>query len=806
MGLKYKDAVKVLRETVPGAFRMLVPTESDTSFTAVVVDLNSVMYSVMNRCKTGNDLKRRLREMILQHAELGAAVSVFCIDDKNHVPAAKNIEWARREKQSESIEPYSESVTLFEPVVVLTGENDENGKPLYTTQSELAPQDYRFSVDNALPDSYDRLRKTPELFRRFVAFVSQLFTKEINLLEMAQKYSYLTDYRVIICGMPCAVDNSACAHTGMVVHNLESVRTPISLKNVVRDIELETDYGWSDDEDAAKKQGDTTASCEDGEEMSSELSTDTTSRSERQKQVEKQFTPNAFPYVQIGEAECKAVHWAIEKLCLKGRHANVLIHANDSDALVAALLAAPRLVANKNSPRVHVALCQQYLLPTVHPQQQLDELKAEADNDASAAALVGRNVFLNKELAALQKDARCRDKVCDVVQLWAGINELEGGQPATECYENPVEMLVLALIMGGNDNVDPLPQFGGAKFWKSIHSRDTRRLLHNAFELVQCSGGWHHFRYNEDAWLEFLIGTALSANALKTAARNLFESEIGSFVENLDGLPLQMRYVIVSSAVSKCVAESKRVPHLPNYQLARAWLRRVMWSFDYYGNVNSICAARCDEFAATPSGLSAYGYTKDKSGRAQPAAVVAEIDQPFFDTQRVHVGEGGVVDLLSLISGKEDTPRELSLHALKRLVYQQIEADKAAKDREIQAMIANYKPPTAVAVPLIMHDDGDDDDDDEHDAADKKRGKKFRFLNFKRKAIEISTKQSEPTFNTDRAARKKRVLLQSHDYSLTMEKNHSRNAGVSHESDEWAGWIARRGVVKPLAVAAGGEK
>ena len=120
MGFKAGERVlSALRKHAKHAFRNALLNQQDERVEAVSVDVNSLIFSLFNRCETGRDLLVRLQAMVEQHVEAGAKASAFCLDERWLVPESKGVEWRKREASSSDQGncAYTDTVELAAPLV-----------------------------------------------------------------------------------------------------------------------------------------------------------------------------------------------------------------------------------------------------------------------------------------------------------------------------------------------------------------------------------------------------------------------------------------------------------------------------------------------------------------------------------------------------------------------------------------------------------------------------------------------------------------------------------------------------------------
>lgn len=141
----------------------------------VCVDVNTLLYSIMPSGDAATGLVR--------HSQRGSSIAdrasgimsalvrehqpeklVACFDIAKHVPSAKRIAQADRRVKSRG-ERYVDFVTL------------SNGT--------RAPLDsYRYALDACVPNSFDSVRKTPDLLRRAVEFTGEALAAQFRAVNM----------------------------------------------------------------------------------------------------------------------------------------------------------------------------------------------------------------------------------------------------------------------------------------------------------------------------------------------------------------------------------------------------------------------------------------------------------------------------------------------------------------------------------------------------------------------------------------------------------------------------------------------
>lgn len=476
--------------------------------------------------------------------------------------------------------------------------------------------EYEFSFQMPLPDSYERLKATPVLMRKFLRFLSVLLAHKLNVHMAALTRSELTEYPIYVCGYRCTSlpgdfneDSADALYKADAFHTSRSTFDLTAVRLYATSNELSKIAGGG----------------------GAEASTDNDALHKATYRQDTQIDP-----VMIGEGEGKAVHWAVHKLLLErqGDMQTVCVHANDSDAAAALLYATPLLVTAEAGQRVILHLNQSYKLVRT-PARSLAEAEA-ALKKAEYAWAIER---LTAEIKALKKDPFCKHKTVDIVALWANIMRanLAPENSDTRCA-HPVETALVVLTMGGNDYVDNLPWLGVATLWKFFQTSRAASMLSSALTLVQVDDGRHHLRFDEQAWLEFVYAAAtVGSPQLAASIQRKYDETLGSLGIALDELSLEARLALANETVVDAhrAANGKRVqlPNLLKLQGMRAWLRRVMWSVDYFGNISVAPCAYTSPFV-TVDGISLYGYERDPTdGFARPATCVLPLighyAQPF---------------------------------------------------------------------------------------------------------------------------------------------------------------------------------
>lgn len=193
MGLKNSAGViKLLQEAAPKAWHSEVLPE--VGYTAFVVDLLSLLRSLVNGCRTGGDILRRIKLMVGQHRLCAThngkspalITSVFVIDDYEKTPPNKQIERDLRQTKSQTL-VYVDTVELC----ALVAANAERTSAL---QVQLA--DYEFGLDTSLPADMMRACATPVLMKKLLCFFCRILVE--NTDEILQKDP---THQIIVDGM-----------------------------------------------------------------------------------------------------------------------------------------------------------------------------------------------------------------------------------------------------------------------------------------------------------------------------------------------------------------------------------------------------------------------------------------------------------------------------------------------------------------------------------------------------------------------------------------------------------------------------
>ena len=496
-----------------------------------------------------------------------------------------------------------------------------------------------------MPSDMARVKKTPLLMRKLMRFISRLLAFYLDLSPAALLRSDISEYTVYVCGFRCTslggadnedkvetvVGNECAMHTSVSCFDLASIRNELETKALAGD---------DNDDDA-------------------EVSWSTDNAAQRQRRLH--FTHSTdYERVEIGEAEGKAVHWAVHQFLLRHQMQVVAVHANDSDALAALLMAVPILVADGNGRRVILQLHTSYLLK-LEEQPSLEQYQALLDKTDKE----WEHKQYKAEIKALKNDPMCRHKTVDVVELWAEIMRANQRLDESIRCKHPVETFMAVMMMAGNDYVDGLPYLGVGALWKALMSQQGARLLRSSISVLQVENARHDIEFSEEKLLEFVYMAARDASKpFCEAMQRKYDETLGSSGKELHAHSLETLFAVANEAIieKKASGNGKCTwPQLMPYQAMRAWLRRVMWSLDYYGNMSVAPISFVDPFA-TIGGVPLYGYERDPDdGMALPSAVVLHLRK---GPRNMFSGSGRIV----VCEDKSDPiapPSERSLHQIR---------------------------------------------------------------------------------------------------------------------------------------------
>lgn len=173
-----KDAF--LKKKAKNAELFNVVSRQNISARAVALDLMSHIMTLMAYAKSTLDVTTRLEKIITGcFHNHGARIVVVCIDDRDLVPRAKEIERARR-SSSKREPPYEHLVNLADGTVCRLDEFD-------------------FAYDCPMPDNYQRMMRTPILMSKFLRFLAHF---------LYQTLCPYADLHVVICGAEVFDENA----------------------------------------------------------------------------------------------------------------------------------------------------------------------------------------------------------------------------------------------------------------------------------------------------------------------------------------------------------------------------------------------------------------------------------------------------------------------------------------------------------------------------------------------------------------------------------------------------------------------
>jgi len=338
----------------------------DYGYKTFAVDLMSLMHSLMTHCRTGHDVLRRLKLMFEQHKKCSKKKLLAPGEIENKMV----VSIIALEDYSET--PKNKEIERASRIEADTSVSYADKIELWTAGEEsegtvVDAASYTFeSLDTFLPKNFSSVRSTPALMRKLIRFLCKIIDENIATLT-----------------------NNDPNHV-IVVDGFRDYKTLTLNDN--------ENIGGSE---AAKKIG-----------------------------IWRSDTREISEKSTIGEAEVKAVNWAINY----NQFGSVLVHANDGDILM--LLA----IYSLRKPFVNLVtgvMSTSYLFP-LH-----DGKAAETDGET-------KKVFCPGTLA---------------IDVYDHINKVnESGVVLPQTY-------FLFLMMCGNDYVESLPGIGPAKLMNILATR-----------------------------------------------------------------------------------------------------------------------------------------------------------------------------------------------------------------------------------------------------------------------------------------------------------------------------------------------
>lgn len=345
------------------------------------------------------------------------------------------------------------------------------------------------------------------------------------------------------------------------------------------------------------------------------------------------FTPQTVEKqaVAIGEAESRCAYWLIEYLRAAKSNKSVCVRANDSDTLMLLLMCVPRMLAATADGLQH-QLWLEYTAPNMQHRR-----------------------FVN------------------VLWLWrAQMRWTQLKLPSISLTRHaPVETFYAALLMAGCDYVRSLRGIGPKTFYDAYVDRMDQ--LVGAIEFDSRSDV-HAMVFQQGPLLDLLWRavcrsrgmTSLFVDYGRQMSREKGRQKPDVFAKQairiLEGKGVLGRFDELSMAVAKtndvrakankeeerlAMAQARKprkkafLPEVPDGEAAVAFVRRVLWTVDYYHNAG--VARRSPPYwqpgDVTLFGYSVYGFlpAPDGSNAVIEAGVVADVDlleHPFVDRMK----------------------------------------------------------------------------------------------------------------------------------------------------------------------------
>jgi hypothetical protein len=582
-------------------------------FDAVITDLSSRLYSIYFGCKTGLDLLRyfNLANSTLA-TERGASTFIYCVDDRSHVDAAKGAERASRQ-QSKNAAPYDPSVVL---------------KTEPATQTPL--ETYRFALDTALPDDYDRLLATPQLRRAWFVFLGTLLS-----CYAARPAENRTTSITVSGFRRCACGNSHCAHATQ----SSVVKTVFLFGSPVREMTLEQQTVIGLNRAALVASGDFSH-------LAPELACGAeipTLQSSCKHHIDHHMQ-RVSDSIEIGESEGQCFYW-VDQLVRVESCTSILLRINDADGWACGLMCVPRLY-NQRAHEIQKSL---WLDATsTFSNQRYFNIVALWRQLTTKMYLLGE---VARPASAETVSASASASSTDVASATA----TTVGQPAPKekkkkhGLQHPAELFLFIATLTSNDYCNSLSQLGPAKIFKKMKESFVKKVAENDPPFLKINKHTGDMIIREEMAYDFLIAAYADMPMVQKALKALkMPLALFGTSESLDKLG-----VYLSKEESSLV--------MPSADFIRATVRRACFSLYYYYNlykkmkINSLYKM---------NDLSLYGYLPE--GEFAPRVVVQRDLRPFvvvgsFARRELQKSASAVLvsstsSLSSVTSVEDDTP------------------------------------------------------------------------------------------------------------------------------------------------------
>lgn len=265
----------------------------------------------------------------------------------------------------------------------------------------------------------------------------------------------------------------------------------------------------------------------------------------------------------VGEGEGQCLYWARKLRTEEGKQ-RILVRANDSDAIAVALMTV-RHFFDPESQKICGSLWVELISSATHR------------------------------------------KCYDIITLWRGINRTMRQLPDSYKLHSPIETVLLACMLTGNDYCDRLPQLGPGTLLKQLPNWITELIQQNR-DAVRV------FPAEENMLVDELLVVALLARAYSNEKKviQMMEPNIYNdrwllqlddqrkFFDKLADLTQDGRWKI-----------GNRTVVIPGYLGIRAAVRRAFYSLHYYLTI-TVPGATFDAFR-TVGRLSLFGHSQSGS-------------------------------------------------------------------------------------------------------------------------------------------------------------------------------------------------
>lgn len=300
------------------------------------------------------------------------------------------------------------------------------------------------------------------------------------------------------------------------------------------------------------------------------------------------FTEKSSEKCLVGEAESQCMYYA-KRLYDLGQATNFLIRANDSDTVALGLLHLPTFLrpgANKIGVKLWFdttsSASERRLIDAVRLWRKLKK---------------GLAMIPSRVVAGDNKKKRARSE--------------EAATAVEYTLRNDVETVLAVAMLTGNDYCVGFPRVGPGIMFKCIKDGLISPLKATGQSLVQRDLKTGEMLINEPALMAFVVYCYCSMGKVQTLLKERPVAKLAKAVSQNEHWPTSSadQKLFFEELSSQVWMHGKSVVKVPNYNLARAHVRRAFFSLYYYTNVTQWSERAVREFSVDPmTHLSIFGH------------------------------------------------------------------------------------------------------------------------------------------------------------------------------------------------------